>query len=239
MIISRKAKIFTGFLALLVICGVGFYLYHDQNSPVPSASQSESPKTAATQQPLTYSRPEGYTDASGMKDATFTFSYPAQYGALTSTRSNDGSSAYVSDKPAQEFGPGLGNGRFTVIIYDNVEQSVFSRKYGPEVQLKNGRWIVSKTDVSDPTDNKVGDEYKDGYGQPVKATDINGVPVFTFTGGDEGVIHNDLRFTTDGKLVIISLPSFDTGLYATTTTNDRSTYELLIKNVRASIRKIQ
>lgn len=225
------------FVLVLLIAGigaVGWYVWrtHHKKDTVASVktntSASEKSKADATQ----YVVPKDYVV---FKDTTlgFSFAYPGVFGDFGEQKTDSGVS-YRTTENVKSFGEGI-SGSFTLYSYGSAQQSITSRKYGPQISLQNDKWIVTEANEADVTHNKVGDEYKDINGNILDRQTNAGLSVYTLISGDEGIDMDSLAFVAKGKLYVLALPEFDNGGYSGVT-HDKTSFTTLLTNVRDSIR---
>lgn len=227
-------------LVIVLILGLigfgGWYIWHksQKNEPSPSNAHSKDRDSSKGQtEEASYNVPEGYTVYED-KESGFTFSYPKEYGSFSSQGEVNGVQIIKSATPETQYGPGI-NGVFQVYTYDTADQAITSRKYGPQIKLQNGKWIVTEANESDVIGNKVGDVYKDFEGKVPASQTNKGLAVYTLKSGDEGSEADRLVFVTNGKLHEIYMPTFSDGLYGGDEANDKSIFTALLSNVRDSV----
>lgn len=244
---SRAKKIMIFLLILLLAGGITFAAWffinnmQSQNSAPAITSTPQTPEKEK-EQSNAIKVPDGYVTYSNA-DYNFSFAYPKEYGKYgtfsksPANKTTDNSKVQLELKtstPTSEYGPGI-TGEFSLTSYSSANQIILSRKYGPDIQLKDGKWIVVTTNPVDLSDNKVGQEYVD-FEKKVIASQKNGdITVFTILSGDEGSTSIRLAFVSKDALHLVSLPSFSDGLYGGEKANDQTAFNTLVKNVRDSI----
>ncbi len=234
-----------GLLILVIVGllgGVGWYVWQnkqDDSSKTNISSSAKDEREDKAQEEV-YKVPEGYTLYEN-KELGFKFVYPKVYGNLTKQPDVNSIQILESAQPDQQYGAGI-NGIFTIYTYATADQTITGRKYGPQIKLQNGKWIVTEANESDVVGNKVGDEYKDFDKQVPASQTNNGLAVYTLKGGDEGTESDRLMFIANGKLHEIFLPSFSDGLYGNfdenPKANDKTNFNELLNNVRDSVRTL-
>ena len=223
-------------LAVLIIgiSFVGWYVWNSKHkkdaASMPKTNTSTAIKSEAKTTP--YVVPEGYM---AFKDSSlgFSFAYPGVFGDFGEQKTDNGVT-YRSTENVKSFGEGI-SGNFTLYSYSSAQQAITSRKYGPQISLRSGKWIVTEANEADVTHNKVGDEYKDINGNIIDRQTNAGLSVYTLISGDEGIDMDSLAFVAKGKLYVLALPEFDNGGYSGVT-HDKTSFNTLLKNVRDSIR---
>lgn len=238
---SRGFTHFEIALLILVIAALGFagYTVLQNNKTAESTTSALEPVPTQSRQ-TSYQTPDGYT-AYQNKDLGFAFDYPSQYGQFTKEVLDPAYASYYKDasilkaSAALELSAGISKD-IRLWQYSNNTTSIDSRKYGPKIQLKNNKWIVTEANESDVNQQKVGDEYRDGQGNALRAQNRNGLVTYLFNGGDEGVLADNLVFVANNKLYKIEL-SFDTGTYGDQAVqNDQKPYDIMLRTIQDSIR---
>lgn len=227
-------------LVIIVILGFvgfgGWYIWQKgqkNESNQSNANVNDKDSGKGQTQKDSYKVPEGYTVYEN-KELGFTFAYPKEYGSFSSQGEVSGAQIIKSAVPKTQYGPGI-NGAFQIYTYATADQAITSRKYGPQIKLQNGKWIVTEANEADVIGNKVGDVYKDFEGN-VPASQVNkGLAVYTLKSGDEGSEMDRLVFVAKGKLHEIYMPTFSDGLYGGDVANDKSAFSTLLTNVRDSV----
>lgn len=242
---SPRKKLFVVLVVLLIIGGLGFgawYFLINKKEPTstPTPAVTSQPKTTEEKSESTaYVAPANYvtyTDATNK----FSFAYPKQYLTFKANQpplADAVSAVFTSSTLTTDLAPGV-NGPFVVTTYKTKDAKIDSRKYGPEIQLQNGKWIVTKVNVSDIDNNKVGAEYTGLDTMKVTSQKNGTVTVYTFASADEGSYFTKLLFVSNDVFNEITLPSFSDGTYgapANTKANDKTAYNTMVKNVTNSV----
>jgi len=227
-------------LVIIVILGFvgfgGWYIWQKgqkNESNQSNANVNDKDSGKGQTQKDSYKVPEGYTVYEN-KELGFTFAYPKEYGSFSSQGEVSGTQIIKSAVPKTQYGPGI-NGAFQIYTYATADQAITSRKYGPQIKLQNGKWIVTEANEADVIGNKVGDVYKDFEGNVPASQANKGLAVYTLKSGDEGSEMDRLVFVAKGKLHEIYMPTFSDGLYGGDVANDKSAFSTLLTNVRDSI----
>lgn len=226
-------------LVIVVILGIvgfgGWYVWHKgQKSEQPSKANTSTKDSGSDQAADTsYRIPEGYEFYEN-SELGFKFAYPKNYGAFASQGNVNGVDIIKSSVPTSQYGPGI-SGAFQIFTYATADQTITSRKYGPQISLQKGKWIVTEANESDVTGNKVGDVYKDFEGKAPASQTNKGITVYTLKSADEGSEMDRLVFVAKGKLHEIYMPTFSDGLYDGDVANDKKAFTTLLNNVRDSI----
>lgn len=181
----------------------------------------------------------------------FQFSYPEKFGTLKKevieeteyTKSDE----YAYEGTFTSENSLMADTSYAVGVTGGVELHVYkknvqlpTRKYGPLVQLKDKKWIVTEASEGDVIENKVGDEYKDFSGKTVQATKVNNLELYVFVSGDEGVSSEIIKFEVNGRIFAIRPASYSDGMYGGSQTepNDRAPYDELVNQIKSSIKAI-
>ncbi|MCX6728043.1 MAG: hypothetical protein NTX11_04505 [Candidatus Saccharibacteria bacterium] len=242
-------------LAILIFAGAaGAYWFTrmkpanktDANTqPTTNVKKTEDQKTAKTKDTPTakysFVAPDGYMTYVD-KSSGFSFAYPKQFGDMTKVTDlvddtgNKVTSKYQTISLVDGKSTILGvAGQFGLYTYPSKTSDITSRKYGPQIALKNKEWIVTKISEGDVVENKVDSVYLDFSNAKPVVQQNGAISVYTFTGGDEGVQQLKIAFVTD-TLHVITLPSFNSGTYGTSTKeNDPSAFKAMTKNIVDSI----
>lgn len=251
VIISLMLKNQKGFghigivLVIIVVVAIvglsGWFVWNknkaSQNQNKGSASsQNASAKDDKKDDRKPYELPDGYSQYIN-QDVKFSFAYPQQYGDIT--QAGNGTESVQSSQSAEpdtEYGPGI-NGKFTMYIHQKSDAAVVSRKYGPTIQLQDGRWIITASERTELAEETPGNQYKEVSGRAPDSQMNGKLTVHTLKGADEGSTMDRLLFVVGDKLVELHPPHFSDGLYGgeQEIANDKSAYDLLFKNVRDSI----
>lgn len=230
-------------LLLLVVVLISFagYTVFQNNKSTSSTTTPPAAKSTPQQSAQTpYQTPAGYVTYES-KDKSFAFDYPSEYGQFSKEVFDSYYAEYYKDvvmlKATSKVEVSAGIAKdIRLWEYANASTPIDSRKYGPKIQLKNNKWIVTESNESDVNEQKVGDEYRDGSGNAIRTRDINGLVSYLFKGGDEGVLADNLVFVANNKLYKIEL-SFDTGTYGDVAVeNDQKPYDIMLRTVQDSLR---
>jgi hypothetical protein len=256
---QQKGFVITHILLVLVVLGIigftGWYVWKAQKNvdkdlkPVDSGTSATKPKQSnKTDKPVAYKAPAGYRTYENF-DAGFSFAYPEQFGELKA-QANSKAAFYAQTQSVQDI-PGKGvSGAYALMQHKALSETVFTRKYGPDVSYDNGKWIIKSTNPATGNEGAVGDVYTGNHS--VKAWEVGslvtqdnaGLTIYAFNGGDEGGYDANIRFVVNSKLWTLSVPEFsDDDTYATgdqkPVVNDRKPYDVMLKNVFDSIRPLK
>ena len=254
---KKSKKVMLGVvLAILIFAGAaGAYWFTkmkpanktDANTqPTTTVKKTEDEKTAKTKDTPTakysFVAPDGYMTYVD-KSSGFSFAYPKQFGEMTKATDliddagiNTVNSKFQTISLVDGKSTILGvAGQFGLYTYPSKTSEITSRKYGPQIALKDKDWIVTKISEGDTVKNKVDSVYLDFNNAKPPVQKNGSLTVYTLSGGDEGVQQLKVAFVTD-TLHIITLPSFDSGTYGTSTkVNDPSAFKAMTKNIIDSI----
>jgi hypothetical protein len=224
-------------VAVLGLLGFAGYTVLKKDKP----KQADNPSTQPTQQAkkttaYTFELPSGYKYYEDTVNG-FKFAYPSVYGNIEQ-KTDQIVGTYIGSSSLQNtFGPGIA-GSF-ILLTHSLKDSITSRKYGPEITLKDGKLFVTKPSESDLNKQNVGDEYIDLNKKPVPTQTNGKVIVYDIVGGDEGVTQHKLLFVSNSKLYELEIPSFSEGSFGDTTStskpNDPGPYSTFLKNVINSV----
>lgn len=240
---KSKFKKFLIFIFIVVIMagisyGAWFLLNSNKDTTLPEPTTT-TPVVEKSTVPQ-YVVPEGYSTYTSA-DNGYSFSYPKEYGEFTKNtpaqQSNEQQAPLTlqSETPSAQYGPGI-NGKFLIETYTSKDQVIESRKNGPMIQLKSGKWIVITANDADATKNKVGDEYLDIDKKVVSGQTNGQLEVYTLNSTDEGTTTTRLVFVRNNTLQVITLPSFSSvESQSAGTQNDKTAYDTLVKNVKDSV----
>ena len=259
-------QLLLGLVIVAAISGVGWYVYRasdaadDVNGNAQQASTSSVIEDKTPDETATSPVNEALFVAEKQPDGTylvtselygFQFSYPEKFGELTQntieqnefTRSDEypyeisytTANSFSYDNPYAE---GV-IGEVSIELYKKGVP-IPTRKYGSLVELKDGKWIIAEVNISDIPENKLGSEYRDFNKETVAATDIHGIPIYTFKSGDEGVSNDLLTFEINGRLFTIKPAAYTDGQYSSDQPepNDPAPYAVLVNQVKSSIKKL-
>jgi hypothetical protein len=231
-----------GALILVVAVGiVGWLIYREQTKEKALIEQTAATSEEAIKhvgQVYAPQTPEGYVKYSNQV-LGFSIALPREYGEISEVSDMEGTLTLRSLVLGEmKYGPGI-NGGFTIIGYTSANQEIVSRKYGPNISLNNGEWIVTQISDSDMQGSKIGDVYK-GYDDAVPARQKNGsLTIYSLNGGDEGTTYYRLAFVVKNRLIVVVLPDFSDGLYgASESPNDPTIFNTMVSHVRDSITAI-
>ncbi|MEI6481271.1 MAG: hypothetical protein WCO19_03135 [Candidatus Saccharibacteria bacterium] len=254
---KKGKKVMLGvILAILIFAGAaGAYWYtrikpanktDTTTQPASKVSTSDTEKTSKTKvTPTTkysFVIPDGYTTYID-KTAGFSFAYPKQFGEMTKGSElvddsgiNKVTSKYQTISLVDGKSTILGvAGLFGLYSYPSKTSEITSRKYGPQIALKDKDWVVTKISEGDVVKNKVDSVYLDFDNAKPVVQQNGALSVYTFTGGDEGVQQLKIAFVTD-TLHVITLPGFNSGTYGTSTkANDPAAFKEMTKNIVDSV----
>ena len=150
-------------------------LHKSEPAPDSTATTSDSKTTEATKT-ATYTPPEGYSTLDAA-DYGFSLSYPKAYGEFVKQAPENNVRILATDSLQSTFAPGT-NGPFTIYSREPFNAVINSRKYGPQIQLQNDKWIVTETNPAD-TENVVGKEYLDLDGNKATSQKNGSLTVYT------------------------------------------------------------
>ncbi len=225
------------FIIIGFIVFVGWYVWNNGNKTNASKTSTVNPSIqGAATSPVkekVYTIPNGYVIYEN-KELGFKFAYPKEYGSLSKQPDENNVQILKSQEPTKQYGPGIG-GIFMVYSYPSINQEISGRKYGPMIQLQNGKWIVTEASELDVIENKAGDEYKDFDKQVAKSQSNNNLTVYTLKSGDEGTENVRLVFVSKGRLHELYIPSFSDGTYGGGEENSKDSYSQMLRNVTDSI----
>lgn len=197
-------------------------------------------KTASSQ----YIVPEGYIVYEN-KDAGFKFAYPEGWKGdlkkIDLTGTTDANSAqidsyFVTPNPTEQVLPGV-RAPITVITYKTATATIISRKYGPDVQIKDQKLIVTGLNEADTVNKTIGSEYKTRDGKVVAPSKQGNLSVFSLVASDEGCTYTHLIFIVKDKLHELMLPEFCDNSFGATNQPiiDPAKYNDLIKKITGSV----
>ncbi len=248
---QKNQKGFTHFavvLLVLLLAVVGFAGWNvqqqnKQNKADPAAedvklTKKNSVAESTSTKPVLL--PEGWTEYKNTEYG-FAFYYPKEYGSFTKGTVAD----YVSDRVASVFTsetpktPSVVNsaGAFNLSVYKTSNPVFQSNKYGPDITLKNDKWIVSDLRGQEADKNKVGSEFVDYDGKAVMPTAAGGLSIYTFQTCDEGTICDHLVFQHKGTLFDLAAPTFESG-YGNLPAQDTTAFTEMITTVIESFRSL-
>lgn len=226
-----------------IIGGTGWWVYQSQKETAATFESAAAQNYATRDKKVTsadadeeiYTVPVGYVTYKDEAHA-FTFSYPSAYGALVPSADK----TVLQTKAPEDVAPGIS--KHITVRSLSKDASILSRKYGPQVALQDGRWIVAEPAASESYDGKVGDAY-DEYGHKgVQSQSNDGLTVYSFHDGDEGTIGVTLAFVSNDRLHTITLPDFSDGMYSPapgTVARDKAPYDNLVRNITDSVRPVR
>lgn len=227
-------------LIVVVVIGVvglsGWLVWHKNQKSEPSktaTSVKQSSTSEVESSTTSYKIPDGYTIYED-KRSGFKLAYPMEYGSFSPQDNINGVQVIKSSEPESQYGPGI-NGPFQIFTYPTADQAITSRKYGPQIKMQNGKWIVTEVNAADVIDNKVGDVYRDFEGKTVESQSNDGLAVYVLKSGDEGSEAYRLVFIAHNQLHEVYMPVFNDGLYGGTVPNDKQAFTTLLTNVKDSI----
>jgi hypothetical protein len=247
---KKGKKVILGvILAVLLFAGAAGAFWYTRMKPAKTTKTTpqptiKAPTTDTTPAPIAkylFTVPDGYVTYVD-KQAGFSIAYPKQFGdlikasGLVDEYNNTVTSKYQTSSLLDSKSLILGvAGQFSLYAYPSKTSEITSRKYGPQIALKDKDWIVTKISESDVAKNKVDSAYLDFDNKKPIAQKNGALTIYTLIGGDEGVQQLRIAFVTD-TLHIISLPSFDSGTYGTSTKeNDPAAFKAMTKNILDSI----
>lgn len=190
-----------------VLAAVGFggwYVWEKNKKEEPKQSASSQMESQQKEKGQKAKTPEGYILYENPK-YDFSFAYPEKMGTLTAAApANQSILFYANSKDEKDaFAPHT-QSPLSVEARKTEAYVAGAGKYGPMLERKDGKWVVSDKENGDTLNGgyTIGSEYK------VKvARTIDGVLVYDFSSGDEGCYHTAWVFQLSKAFVRISLPS--------------------------------
>jgi hypothetical protein len=244
---KRDIPVIEGLLWLVMLALVGFivgYVIHVKRSA--DASLDQASKNVPTVFIKQTGRQPGAAAAPKLPDGWtayrnsgyhFGFATPDEFAPITAYTSAAPDTEHAIAATLQSAAPATPSitgisetKRFMVTIYKSAGATIPARKYGPEVKLQAGRWIVVSDNPGDPKPYKAGATYTEA-----KTARQNGLTTYSFTSGDEGVVEYSVAFVSDNHLVVVQLPPFDTGSYSSAAVLSQAPYDALLKQFVATI----
>ena len=194
-------------LAVIVLTAAlalaGWWVWH-KNSQTDKSTTNENSMTSSDQNQEEPQIPANFTVYDN-RDFGFSFAYPEQIGPLSITSSdNPNVLLFARSKITQNaFAPHT-QSFLDVEARKKEGYATGAGKYGPILEPKNGKWIVSSKENGDDFNGgyKIGTEY-----EVQVARTINSIPVYDFSFGDEGCYHTGWVFQLNNAFVRIDLPS--------------------------------
>jgi hypothetical protein len=204
----KSPKGFTAVEALIIILVVaalafgGWYVWNKNNEDSTSNSSSQ---TTKTEDQSMMNIPEGWKQYKN-EDYGFSFYYPEKVGPLMEgdTGGNPDILTYVKSVDNENAFANYTQSPLYVRVDKKEGFTTSAAKYGPVLEFKNGKWIVSSEDGGDINNGgyDIGSEYK---AQTVKTGEGNLVYNFSYT--DEGCHRTVWVFQQEQAFVTITLPA--------------------------------
>ncbi len=164
--------------------------------------ESNSNETADAQIQDDYVVPEGFVVYEN-KDYGIKFAYPKEWGTIAEVDKGEalfnGTTEQFEDKAAEK------SGKVSVVVRKKENYTTVLEKYGPELKLEEGKWVVADPRTDSSPDNQkyaVGDV----YAVPI-ASEKPGQIVYDFSAGDEGCLLTRWIFEVKDGFVELTTPS--------------------------------